>query len=312
MTEVHGKIEAGTPLVGGTGRLGGPLPGAGPRPGPFSESEPAGHSEAHGADGGTISAEESGGEFSAAWLSLREPADASARALELVEQLPGTVRTVRDLGCGTGSLGRWLSPRLGAGQHWIMTDRDPALLLHAAESMPDGVTVSTQRLDVTDLTAADLADTDLVTCSALLDLLTAEEVERLAGVCAEARVSVLFTLSVTGEVQLAPHDPLDAEFEAGFNAHQRRVMDGRRLLGPDAPRVAEEAFTRAGATVTVRPSPWRLGPAMPALTAEWLRGWVGAAAEERPDLPAGDYLERRLAALPHASVGHKDVLAIFN
>jgi hypothetical protein len=311
MTEVHGKIETDTPLVTGTGRLGGPLPGAGPRLGTFSETGPAGHTEAHGAEAATMSAEDSGGEFSAAWLSLREPADAAARALELVEMLPATVRTVRDLGCGTGSLGRWLSPRLGAGQHWIMTDRDPALLLHAAESMPDGVTVSTQRLDVAELTAADLAGTDLVTCSALLDLLTVEEVERLAGVCAEARVSVLFTLSVTGEVQLAPHDPLDAEIEAAFNAHQRRVDGGRRLLGPDAPQVAADAFTKVGAAVTVRPSPWRLGPAMPALTAEWLRGWVGAAAEERPDLPAGDYLDRRLAALPHASVGHKDVLAIF-
>ncbi|GIF38179.1 class I SAM-dependent methyltransferase [Actinoplanes xinjiangensis] len=310
MTEVHGKIENETPPVGGTGRTGGPLPGAGPRVGPFSETGPSGHTEAHGADGATISDDDTG-EFSAAWLSLREPADAAARALDLVDLLPGTVRTVRDLGCGTGSLGRWLSPRLGSGQHWIMTDRDPALLLRAAAGMPDGVTVSTQCLDVADLTPADLAGTDLVTCSALLDLLTAEEVARLAGVCAEARVSVLFTLSVTGEVQLAPQDPLDAEVVAAFNAHQRRVIDGRRLLGPDAPDVAAEAFTKVGAAVTVRPSPWRLGPALPALTGEWLRGWVGAAAEERPDLPVGEYLDRRLAALPHASVGHKDVLAIF-
>ncbi|MFC4070886.1 class I SAM-dependent methyltransferase [Actinoplanes subglobosus] len=310
MTEVHGKIESETLLVTGTGRLGGPLPGAGPRiGGAFSETGPADHTEAGGADGATISDE--AGEFSAAWLSLREPADAAARALDLVDLLPGAVRTVRDLGCGTGSLGRWLTPRLGSGQHWIMTDRDPALLLRAAAGMPDGVTVSTQRLDVADLTPADLAGTDLVTCSALLDLLTAEEVERLAGVCAQARVSVLFTLSVTGEVQLAPHDPLDSEVEAAFNAHQRRTVDGRRLLGPDAPQVAAEAFAKVGAAVTVRPSPWRLGPAMPALTAEWLRGWAGAAAEERPDLPVGPYLERRLAALPHASVGHKDVLAIF-
>ncbi|WP_433795528.1 class I SAM-dependent methyltransferase [Actinoplanes sp. CA-252034] len=308
MTEVHGKIESGTPLVTGEGRLGGPLPGAGPRTGPFSETGPDGHREAGGAEGATISDE---GEFSAAWLSLREPADAAARALDLLDLLPGTVRTVRDLGCGTGSLGRWLSPRLGPGQHWIMTDRDPALLVRAAAGMPKGVTVSTQQLDVAELTPAELAGTDLVTCSALLDLLTTEEVERLAGVCAEARVPVLFTLSVTGEVQLAPQDPLDTEIEAAFNAHQRRVVDGRRLLGPDAAQAAVDAFTRVGATVTVRPSPWRLSPAMPALTAEWLRGWVGAAVEERPDLPVGDYLDRRLAALPHASVGHKDVLAIF-
>ncbi|MEV0903068.1 class I SAM-dependent methyltransferase [Actinoplanes sp. NPDC049802] len=252
------------------------------------------------------------GDFSAAWLALREPADAAARAAELIGELPRPVRTVRDLGCGTGSLGRWLAPRLPLPQHWIMTDRDPALLLRAAGDMPEAVTVSTQRRDVTELTVADLAETDLVTCSALLDLLTAEEVERLAAVCARAKVGALFTLSVNGEVRLAPHDPLDPEIEAAFNAHQRRAEDGRRLLGPDAPEVAVAAFEKAGARVIVRPSPWRLGPALPALTAEWLRGWVAAALEQRPDLPVGDYVERRLAALPHASVGHTDLLAIFS
>ncbi|GAA1609660.1 class I SAM-dependent methyltransferase [Actinoplanes couchii] len=293
MTEVHGKIDSADDLVTGSGRLGGPLPGAGP------------------ATAGEAVTGDTGGEFSATWLSLREPADAAARSMELVEALPPGVRTVRDLGCGTGSLGRWLSPHLGPDQHWIMTDRDPELLVRAAAGMPPGVTVSTQQMDVADLTPDDLAGTDLITCSALLDLLTAEEVRKLAAVCAEAKVAVLFTLSVTGEVQLAPDDPLDAEVEAAFNAHQRREHEGRRLLGPDAPAVAAAAFEEVGARVTVRPSAWRLGPATPALTAEWLRGWAGAAREERPDLELDDYLTHRLGALPHASVGHQDVLAIF-
>ena len=304
MTEMHGRTEAGRPD--------GPLPGAGPRDPGAASGELGTFSETGSGDtGGATPADEPAGEFSAVWLGLREPADAAARALELVEQLPGTVRTVRDLGCGTGSLGRWLSPHLPAPQHWIMTDRDPALLARAAAGIPAGVTVRTQRMDVADLTAADLAGTDLVTCSALLDLLTTGEVERLAAVCAEARVAVLFTLSVTGEVRLDPADPLDGPVAEAFNEHQRRTQDGRRLLGPDAPEVAAEVFRKAGARVTVRPSPWSLGPARPELTAEWLRGWVGAAREQRPDLPLGDYLERRLTSLPHASVGHADLLAVF-
>nr|GID83403.1 hypothetical protein Ade03nite_23270 [Actinoplanes derwentensis] len=311
MTEVHGKIETmpADDLFTGAGRLSGPLPGAGPVPAAAARGELGTFSETGPAPGTT--GDDTNGEFSATWLGLREPADAAARSLELVEQLPDEVRTVRDLGCGTGSLGRWLTGHLSGPQHWIMTDRDPELLLRAAAGMPAGVTVSTQRMDVADLTAADLAGTDLITCSALLDLLTAEEVRRLAAVCAEAKTAVLFTLSVTGEVQLAPDDPLDAEVEAAFNTHQRREEGGRRLLGPDAPGVAAAAFEEVGARVIVRPSPWRLGPASPALTAEWLRGWVGAAREERPDLDLDEYLTRRLGTLPHASVGHQDVLAIF-
>ena len=252
------------------------------------------------------------GEFSETWLGLREPADAAARARDLVAMLPGPVRTIRDLGCGTGSLGRWLAPRLPAPQHWIMADLDPALLAYAAANMPfEGVTVTTELSDVTALTAADLAGTDLVTCSALLDILTAGEVEALVRACADAGTTALFTLSVAGQVTLDPAQPADAVVAAAFDEHQRRVRDGRRLLGPDAPAVAAAAFEKAGARVVTRPSPWHLGPASAALTQEWLRGWVAAAAEQRPDQGFDAYLEARLADLPRAVVGHVDLLAIF-
>ncbi|WP_433359761.1 class I SAM-dependent methyltransferase [Actinoplanes sp. CA-142083] len=252
------------------------------------------------------------GEFSESWLGLREPADAAARSKELVALLPGPIRTIRDLGCGTGSLGRWLAPQLDGPQHWIMADRDPALLEHAAANMPfPAVTVETALSDVTALTAGDLTGTDLVTCSALLDLLTAEEVQDLADVLAASRTPALFTLSVAGEATLDPPLPEDATIEDAFNAHQRRVVAGRRLLGPDAPAAAKDAFEKAGATVVTRPSPWRLGDQNRALTAEWLRGWVGAAAEQRPDLRFDTYLDTRLANVPNATIGHVDLLAIF-
>lgn len=247
------------------------------------------------------------GEFSADWLGLREPADADARSLELVGLLPAPVKVIRDLGCGTGSLGRWLAPRLPVPQFWILTDRDHDLLEIAADRMPEGVNVAIDERDVTALTRDDLTGADLVTCSALLDLLTAPQIDRLVGVCAQARTNALFTLSVTGRVALTPADPRDAEVEAAFNAHQRR--DDK--LGPDAPAYAAAAFEKAGARVVVRESAWQLGAARPELTAEWLRGWVGAAADQRPDLRFDDYLEARTDDLPEVTVGHQDVLAIF-
>jgi len=249
------------------------------------------------------------GEFSESWLSLREPADAAARNAELAGLLPGTIDTVRDLGCGTGSLARWLAPLLPGAKRWILVDRDPALLEHAAAITP--FPVEPVEGDVTELTAADLAGTDLVTCSALLDLLTAEEVSTLAGVCAEAGTPALFTLSVAGRVTLDPARAEDAAIEAAFNEHQRRTVGGRRLLGPDAPAAAAAAFERAGATVITRPSPWRLGPDQAALTAEWLRGWAGAATEQRPDLRLDRYLSERVSNPPAATIGHVDLLAIF-
>ncbi|MCE6993338.1 class I SAM-dependent methyltransferase [Saccharothrix sp. S26] len=254
--------------------------------------------------------------FAPEWLSLREKADAEARALDLVDRLREIdlnrdPLVVRDLGCGTGSLGRWLAGRLGGPQHWVLHDRDPRLLSIAAATV-SGVTIETHEGDVTGLTGADLAGTSLVTASALLDLLTREEVEGLVGACADAGCPALFTLSVAGRVEFDPAEPADAEFEAAFNAHQRRVVDGRRLLGPDSVAVAVEAFERRGAEVTTSPSPWRLGADQAALAGEWLRGWVAAAVEQEPGLAAEapDYLRRKLENGPRVVVHHTDLLAV--
>ncbi|WP_261800752.1 class I SAM-dependent methyltransferase [Streptomyces sp. PBH53] len=261
------------------------------------------------------------------WLQLREGADAAARAPELLDplrirlaNLPGRTGglVVHDLGCGTGSMGRWLAPRLDGAQHWILHDRDPYLLHFAAVASPrvaaDGscVTVETRRGDIARLTPDALAGASLVTASALLDVLTREEVEALADACAGAGCPALLTLSVAGRVELTPQDPLDAEIAEAFNAHQRRAG----LLGPDAVTVAREAFAERGATVQVHPSPWRLAPAQAALTEQWLRGWVGAAVEQRPELRdrAERYLRDRLAACAagtlRVTVHHTDLLAL--
>ncbi|MFW5470536.1 SAM-dependent methyltransferase [Knoellia sp. CPCC 206435] len=262
------------------------------------------------------------------WLRLREPADAEARspalARMLVRALEGRspVAVVHDLGSGTGSMGRWLAPLLPGPQHWVLHDRDRGLLAAAAADPPaaaaDGaaVTVETREGDLTRLRAADLTGAALVTASALLDMLTAEELERTVRSCVAAACPALLTLSVTGHVRLTPAEDLDTRLEAAFNDHQRRTTDGRSLLGPDAAAAAVGLFTNAGWRVHGRPSPWRLDAASADLTAEWLDGWVGAACEQRPELAAGgaDHLARRRAELGQGrlsvAVGHLDLLAL--
>ncbi len=225
------------------------------------------------------------------WLALREPADAAARSAELVERL-GSPRVIHDLGGGTGSMGRWLAPRLPGPQHWVVHDRDEALL--ELVDIP-AATVETRISDITRLTPHDLAGADLVTASALLDLLTADELNRMLAAC--AGLPMLLTLTVTGRVAVDPPDPLDARFEAAFNDHQRR--DG--LLGPDA-----VGHLPAGATV--RSSPWRLDATHAGLIAEWLEGWIAAACEQEPALAADADVHRRRR--PAVTVDHADVLVL--
>ncbi|HET8960221.1 class I SAM-dependent methyltransferase [Nocardioides sp.] len=261
------------------------------------------------------------------WLGLREPADAAARATDLVEVLRSRlgrdgVLQVHDLGCGTGSMARWLAARLPGPQHWVLSDRDAALLPLAAAGAPrtaaDGapVSVETVQRDITRLDPDELSGASLVTASALLDMMTGQELDRFVATCVGSRCPTLITLSVTGHVELSPGDPSDGLFGAAFNDHQRRDSLAGRRLGPDAFATAVAGFTTAGLEVLVRPSPWVLGSGAGALSAAWLDGWVGAACEQRPELEElrTDYLGRRLAELAdghlEVTVHHEDLLAL--
>ena len=264
---------------------------------------------------------------SSSWLDLREGADAAARSRALVghllRRLPaGGPLLIHDLACGSGAMGRWLAPLLPGPQRWVLRDRDPDLLALAAANGPgqaaDGaaVVVETRLSDITQLDEDEFAGATLITASALLDLLTGDELAALIHACAGAGVPVLFTLSVTGRVHLTPADQLDSRVAAAFDAHQRRLTPRGRLLGPDAVGATVEEFRRLGAEVIVRPSPWRLSAAATRLTVEWLTGWVGAACEQEGGLAADAdlYRLRRLreaeAGRLAVTVGHADLLVL--
>ena len=264
---------------------------------------------------------------SPSWLDRREAADGAARSRALVDRLRRRVPAdggwlTHDLACGSGSMGRWLAPLLPGPQRWILHDRDPDLLEQALLGVPgpaaDGadVAIETRVSDVTQFGSDELAGATLVTASALLDLLTREELARLIDACAGAGCPVLLALSVSGRVQLLPADPLDAPIAAAFNAHQRRWTSRGRLLGPDAVDTAVQGFRQLGAEVIVRPSPWRLGVAESDLAVEWLTGWVDAACEQEPALALDADLYRRRRMREAAvgalavTVGHTDLLVL--
>jgi hypothetical protein len=261
------------------------------------------------------------------WLALREPADADARARDLAERLARRRSTdsrglIHDLGGGTGSMGRWLAPRLPGPQHWVVHDRDADLLKLATANPPgpaaDGaaVTLETRRSDIIRLDPGDLAGATLITASALLDMLTEYELAALVTLCAGPGCPVLLALSVVGRVRLTPADPLDGRVAAAFNAHQRRQTERGRLLGPDAVPLAAEAFARRGAQVLIRDSPWQLGELHRELATEWFVGWVAAACEQDRALAAdtAEYSRRRLAQLASGelttTVHHADLLVL--
>lgn len=265
--------------------------------------------------------------FSAEWLKLREPADAAARNPELTACLLDWRRrrgslSVLDLACGTGANCRYLAPLLGGEQHWRLVDHDPMLLdLGRVEmSSPDGATVlQWLRLDLTrDWDGLDFQGVQLVTASALLDLVSADWLQRLARYCRQWQTAMFIVLSYDGGIFWEPALVDDEVLRLWLNRHQRTDKGFGSALGPDAVTVLATLLQEQGYEVMVRPSPWRLEPEQAVLQTVLLDGWVGAASAIAPE--AADMLtvwsaQRRRwieGGQSRLQVGHWDLLAWLN
>lgn len=257
--------------------------------------------------------------FSAEWLALRAGADARARSADLVaaaaRHLAGTAPTIVDLGAGTGATLHALRDVLPRPQRWLLVDRDPALLAVAASGAPAGA-VATLAADL----ATDPAPwrtvpghaSDLVTASALFDLVSPAWIERFAAALAASGAALLALLTYDGRLALAPPHPDDARLAAALNAHQRTDKGFGPAAGPDAAGHLAAALAGHGYRVRRAPSPWRLEtPRDAALIAATLDGWAAAAGELEPERAAAVAAWRaHHRAARRLVVGHEDLLAL--
>ena len=260
--------------------------------------------------------------FAADWLALREPHDLAARNRDVLAAVAAAFAkraapTIVDLACGTGSTLRALGSHLPAHQIWRLVDNDLGLLARAAQSAaPAGASVITTPVDLArDLEAALDGAVDLVTASALLDLVSADWLERFVVEAAARRLPVYAALSYDGRATLEPADPSDAAIVAAVNRHQRCDKGFGPALGPTAAAAASVQFAKVQYTLVQGPSDWVLGPEDREMQQEVLSGWATAARELNELDPAAiiDWLARRrnfvAAGRSAMRVGHVDVFA---
>lgn len=260
--------------------------------------------------------------FSADWLALREPHDAQARNSAVLDAVTDTFAgysalRVVDLACGTGSTLRTVAPRLPAGQNWRLVDNDLGLLARATSGVrPAGVTVTGVPLDLLrDLEAALDGPVDLVTASALIDLVSESWLERFAVEIAARAIPVYIALSYDGRIDLAPPDSTDAAMIDAMNAHQRTDKGFGPALGPAAADAAIARFRSLGYSVVSGQSDWAIGPDHRDMQRELLAGWAGAAREigELSLADVAGWLTRRRdtvsAGRSSIRVGHVDFFA---
>ncbi len=274
------------------------------------------------------------GDFSTAWLRLREPVDQRSRdagvatALRQAFQAHAMVR-VADIGCGTGANLRATAPWLGPGQEWTLLDNDAGLLDAARDILgawadraepvnqglrlwKDGRTIDV-RFRLCDL-AADLdgslpPDADLVTASAFFDLVSATFIDRLVAAVVRRRAVFHTVLTYDGSHRWSPESPWDQAIGQAFNAHQVADKGFGPAAGPAASILLRQAFQAAGYTVVSGDSPWRLATGDLALTRELIEG-IAAAVAETGQVPAETVAAWRGLARHAIRVGHQDLLAL--
>ena len=260
--------------------------------------------------------------FSAGWLNLREPADRAARSARLRDRVADWGRAydalrIVDLGSGTGSGSRWLAAALPVARDWWLIDHDPELLAcgSVTTGLPDTVTLHTRQLDLArDLER--LADPvpDLITASALLDLVSAGWLDRLTRLCAHTGAALYCTLNVDGTLAWAPALADDQRVNACFNRHQRGDKGFGPALGAAAVDRLAERLHALGYRVEIAASPWRLGPARRELQQALLDGYRSLVEELEPGAPwLADWLAERQALIgtdgAEHRVGHRDLFA---
>lgn len=281
----------------------------------------------------------------ARWLELREAADArsrsssvEARVIDSLVRRRIDILHVLDLATGAGSNLRHLVPRLGARQRWLVVDRRDTLLRDlAARTHPwaiargyrpttgqaglrlDGPSlaceIDVQQADLHELSGGSwFGGQDLVTASALLDLVSEQWLRDLARACRQQGAAALFTIVYNGWSACEPSDPDDDLVLELFNRHQRTDKGlGGEASGPEAATRTAEAFAAQSYEVVRGRSDWTLAADDAAMQRYLIEGWAAASSEMDPAHTGriAAWRDRRLQLAERGAlvvrVGHDDI-----
>ena len=257
--------------------------------------------------------------FDKDWLALREPADVRARnqallkaAIEAAESASATA--ILDIGCGTGSTFRALSPRLRKPAHFRLFDYDPRLLDEAQRL--HGNAVEIVQGDLNQIGALPLADISLVTASALFDLCSEEFIRRFVARLSQTAASLYAALNYDGRMRWSKPHPLDEAVVANFNAHQLGDKGFGFSLGPRAWETLTACLKEGGYATTTAESPWVMTADDRELQLSFLDGVVRAVYEyaQLDENEIRDWADFRRRMVDRdgslCEVGHQDILAI--
>ena len=221
-----------------------------------------------------------------------------------------------DLGCGTGSTLRALAPRLPGRQDWRLFDNDFDLVARAAAIAPPAtVTVTATPLDLSrDLEASLDGSIDLITASALLDLVSESWLEQLVVEILARSIPLYAAISHDGRIEIVPSDPIDMTIVAAVNLHQRTDKGFGPALGGTSASFVITRLKSFGYSVIHGTSDWVLEPHDCDVQMELFSSWAATARQTgQAPVDTSNWLARRCESIAARQssirVGHVDFWA---
>ena len=273
--------------------------------------------------------------FSADWLSLREPVDHQSINSDVLKQVcahfaGASDLVITDLGSGSGSSLRALSPYLAPRQRWQLVDYDPVLLARARQTLADWadeakvvgsslllrhgdreVRVECVEADLGSGLPGNLLDgADLVTSSAFFDLVSEEWIATFCRQLAARSVPLYAVMTYNGQEVWSPPHSSDAQMLAAFHQDQHRDKGFGPAAGPQAADALARCLVESGFSVSQGQSPWQLDTSHRHLMQALASGSADAVAKTKL-VPTADVEDWRAASLDATSciIGHVDVFA---
>ena len=265
--------------------------------------------------------------FSVEWLNQREGADHRARdsillanSISWLKDLQVDEPIIIDLGSGTGSTIRAMLPiiqQMFLPVKWRLVDDDPLVLSEAMRRHAGELTIEDCIADFSNIHKLPLEEVNLITTSALLDLVSADFITELTKQIKTMNkhrpVGLYSALNYDGSIKWLPDHPLDRAILDCFNQDQRRDKGFGPALGPAAGKFLQDQFTARDFQIFSAKSTWALGSPDTELINSLIRGITDVAlqSDNLANSEVKDWGEFRIKNVASGTchVSHVDLLA---
>ena len=205
-------------------------------------------------------------EFNNNWLIQREKIDSLSRSKIAISKINNFIKnkdkiSIIDLGCGTGSNYRYLSPKIKKKQSWDMLDISLKSINYFKEDISKSKKVDNVKFIKTNviknIKKIDFNNYDIVTGSAFLDIMPNSWFRDFYNLNINSKI-IYFSINYDGFFKFFPKHKDDGLVLKLFNSDQKSDKGiGLKAVGPNCSKIINSMFTKTHKTFILK-SDWKV------------------------------------------------------